>query len=441
MPLDTERSKVAHLLRRAGFGATEAELDEYTALSFAGAVERLLAFEQVDDSTVDQTLASLPLDLTRIEDAKFWWLCRMLYTRRPLQEKMVLFWHTHFATANSKVGNPGLMLGQLTLFRDLGLGGFEGLLQRVTRDPAMLIWLDNRLNVKRAPNENFAREVMELFTIGIGNYSEDDVKAAARAFTGYTLNGQTKEFVFRPNAHDAQPKTFMGETRNWDADDILARLVRHPGAASRLTTKLFKFFAYDSPAPATIDRLAATWTSSNFDIRAVVRDILLGPEFLSAPAFHGRIKQPAEYLVGAIKSLNVQNVGRDATQILRRMGQDLLNPPDVSGWPGGPAWINASTLFERFNFANRLASGRVPAQPYFTDIPGLIRGKSLQTPDAIVDYLLELLVDGDATPAARASLVAFLGDPATFSLTDATLDRQARGVAHLAMSLPSYQLA
>lgn len=441
MPLDTERSKVAHLLRRAGFGATEAELDEYTALGFSGAVERLLAFELVDDSPVDQTLASLPLDLAKIEDAKFWWLTRMLYTRRPLQEKMVLFWHTHFATANSKVGNPGLMLGQLTLFRTLGLGNFETLLQRVTRDPAMLIWLDNRLNVKRAPNENFAREVMELFTIGIGNYSEDDVKAAARAFTGYTLNGQTKEFVLRPNAHDAEPKTFMGETRNWDADDILAWLVRHPATASRLTTKLFEFFAYDSPAPATVDRLTATWTNSNFDIRAVVRDILLGPEFLSAQAFHGQIKQPVEYLVGTIKSLNVQNLGRDATQVLRRMGQDLLNPPDVSGWPGGPAWINATTLFERFNFANRLASGRVPAQPYFTDIPGLIRGKSLQTPEAIVDYLVALLVDGDATPAARASLVAFMGDPATFSPTDAVLDRQVRGVAHLAMSLPSYQLA
>ena len=195
MALDNPRSQVAHLLRRAGFGATEAELDQYTPLGFAGALDRLLNPEQVDDSATDQLLAPLTTDLgdpKKIEAAKFWWFNRMLYTQRPLQEKMTLFWHNHFATANSKVNNSVLMQQQIQLFRDNGLGSFETLLQKVTRDPATLIWLDNRMNRKGATNENFAREVQELFTVGIGNYTEQDIKEAARAFTGHTLDKNLK---------------------------------------------------------------------------------------------------------------------------------------------------------------------------------------------------------------------------------------------------------
>jgi len=186
MALDNARSQIAHLLRRAGFGATEAELDLYTQLGFGATVDQLLNPEQVDDSAPDQLLAPLAAatgDPKKIEPAKFWWFNRMLYTQRPLQEKMTLFWHNHFATANSKVNNSVLMLQQIQLFRDSGLNNFESLLQKVTRDPAMLIWLDNRLNRKGAPNENYAREVQELFTVGIGNYTEQDIHEAARAFT------------------------------------------------------------------------------------------------------------------------------------------------------------------------------------------------------------------------------------------------------------------
>src|SRR5207244_2312742 len=177
-----------------------------------------------------------------IEPAKFWWLSRMLFTQRPLQEKLALFWHNHFATANSKVANAPLMLQQIQLFRDSGLGSFETLLQKVTRDPAMLIWLDNRQNRKGAPNENYAREVQELFTVGIGNYTEQDIKEAARAFTGHTLD-RDFHYVFNKNQHDAGLKTFQGQTGNFDADDILAILVRNPATARYITTKLFKSFA------------------------------------------------------------------------------------------------------------------------------------------------------------------------------------------------------
>src|SRR5579864_2447317 len=440
MALDNVRSQVAHLLRRAGFGATQSELDSYTQLGFAGAVDRLLNPEQVDDSSTDQLLQPLTINLgdrKQIEASKFWWVNRMLYTQRPLQEKMTLFWHNHFATANSKVANSVLMLQQMQLFRANGLGDFETLLQKVTRDPAMLIWLDNRLNRKGAPNENYAREVQELFTVGIGNYTEQDIHEAARAFTGHTLD-RNLNYVFNPNQHDNGTKTFQGQTGNFDADDILAILVRNPAAARFITTKLFTWFVYDNPDPSTIDRLANTFTSTNFDIRSVLRDMFTGPEFLSDQAYHGVIKQPVDYVVESLKTLNVQNVGPDVTQVLRRMGQDLLNPPDVSGWKGGSAWINSTTLFERFNWADRLSMGRDSAKPYFTDIPGQIAAQNIGAPDALVDFYLGLFVDGDATPEARQALIDYVG--ALSPGDGAAIDLKGRGLVHLAMSVPTYQL-
>ena len=444
MALDNVRSQIAHLLRRAGFGATQAELDQYSALGFAGAVEQLLNPEQVDDSATDQLLAPFTSaigDPKKIEPAKFWWFNRMLYTQRPLQEKVTLFWHNHFATANSKVANSVLMLQQIQLFRDNGLGNFETLLQKVTRDPAMLIWLDNRLNRKGAPNENYAREVQELFTVGIGNYTEQDIHEAARAFTGHMLD-KSLHYTFNANQHDAGLKTFQGQTGNFNADDILAILVRNPATARFITTKLFSWFVYDNPDSSTIDRLANTFTSTNFDIRSVLRDIYTGPEFLSPQAFHGQIKQPVEYVAGSVKSLNVQNIGPDVTQVLRRMGQDLLNPPDVSGWKLGAAWINSTTLFERFNWGDRLSIARDSNKPYFTDVPTQIQTQGISSADSLVDYYLSLFVDGDATPEARQALIDYLNAPAPLSLTDGgALDLKARGLVHLAMATPTYQLA
>jgi uncharacterized protein (DUF1800 family) len=444
MALDTVRSQIAHLLRRAGFGATEAELDQYTQLGLAGAVDRLLNPEQVDDSATDLLLAPLAAELgdpKKIEAAKFYWFNRMLYTQRPLQEKLTLFWHNHFATANSKVGNSVLMQQQIQLLRTYGFGNFETLVQKVTRDPATLIWLDNRLNRKGAPNENYAREVQELFTVGIGNYTEQDIHEAARAFTGHTLD-KNLNYVFNPAQHDAGVKTFQGQTGNFDADDILGILVRNPATARYITTKLFSFFVYDSPDASIIDRLAFTFVSTNFDIRSVLRDIFSGPEFLSPQAFHGQLKQPVDYVIGSLKSLNVQNIGPDVTQVLRRMGQDLLNPPDVSGWKYGPGWINSTTLFERFNWGNRLSSGRDSTKPYFSDTAAQIQAHAISSPDELVDYYLGLFVDGDTTPEARQALIDYLNAPTSLALDDGgALDLKARGLVHLALATPTYQLA
>jgi uncharacterized protein (DUF1800 family) len=338
------------------------------------------------------------------------------------------------------VGDAVLMLQQNDLFRDNALGSFESFLQQVTRDPAMLIWLDNRANRKAAPNENYAREVMELFTLGIGNYTDEDVKQAARAFTGYSLNAE-RQFVFQPNQHDTGDKTFLGETRNWDADDVLATLVRHPAAARYVTTKLFRFFVNDNPEPATIDRLASTLIGSGFEIRSLLRDLFSGPEFLSEASYHAQIKQPVDYVIGSLKGLGTRNVGPDVTQLLRRMGQDLFNPPDVSGWKGGPAWINATTLFERFNFANRLMNERDDAKPYFTDITGQLQAHGLAEPGLLVDYYLALLVDRDVSAEARAALTNYVQEGGGFVLNDATVDKKVRGMIHLTMSLSTFQLA
>jgi uncharacterized protein (DUF1800 family) len=333
------------------------------------------------------------------------------------------------------------MVRQIQLFREFGLGSFETLLQKVTRDPAMLIWLDNRQNRKGSPNENFGREVMELFTVGIGNYTEQDIKEAARAFTGHALD-RNLNYVFQANQHDTRDKTFQDRTGNFDADDVLGILVRHPATARFLTTKLFSFFVYDNPDSSTIDRLADTYTSSNFDMRAVMRDVFTGPEFLSPRAYHGQIKSPVDLVVGSLKALNVRNVGPDSTQVLRRMGQDLLNPPDVSGWKGGAAWINATTLFERFNWGNRLASGRDGAKPYFVDVPGQIQARGVGDATGLVDYYLGLLVDGDATPEARQALIDYLNASGELALGNgAVLDMKARGLVHLTLAAPAYQLA
>ncbi len=437
MAFDTERSRVAHLLRRAGFGSSEAELDEYTALGYSATLERLLNYEQVDDSAAEQQLAGIQVDRRNVEGARFAWLMRMLLTRRPLQEKMALFWHNHFATSATKVRAADLMLQQIQLFRDNALGNFETLLQQVTRDPAMLIWLDNNENRKGRPNENYAREVMELFTVGIGNYTDFDVKEAARAFTGYGSN-RNGQFVFNPSQHDEEDKTFLGVTRNWDADDVLAALVRHPATARYLPTKLFRYFVNDNPERATIERLAATYTASGFNIRDVVRDILTGPEFLSPQALRSQVKQPADLVVGSLKALNVQNIGPDLPQATRRMGQDLLNPPDVSGWKGGDSWISATTMLERFNFADRLATARAPDQPYFVDIAGQLQSHGLRSATDVVDYYLGVLVDGDATLEARQSLLDFLNADGGFITGD---ESKVRGMIHLAMSLPTHQLA
>ena len=457
----TARARIAHLLRRAGFGGTAAELDEYQALGFEGAVERLLNPQAVAQPDLDARLAALDLDPATnpgaFSDLQTEWLKRMIATRCPLQEKLALFWHGHFATAQSKVNSAALMRQQYQLFLTLGLGNFRDLALGVARDPAMLIWLDGNQNRAKAPNENWGREFLELFALGIGNYTEDDVKASARAFTGWFFTGDRSTakgnqyingtFAFNARQHDDASKTFLGQTGNWDGGDIIRLVMANPACATFLARKLFSFFVWDGPDDATIAPFAAALVQRQFDLREMMRTILLSPEFSSERAYRAKIKGPVEFVAGLLRVLGVTTATRDTVAVARAMGQEILNPPSVGGWTSGLGWINPGGILSRANYANKIVTARTTnaTAPAF-DPNSLIGGKNLTTPDALADYFIGLLLDGIATADQRAALIAYLnlndkGQPATFALDAKTLDSKVRGLIHLVCSTPTYMLS
>ncbi|MBX9693618.1 MAG: DUF1800 domain-containing protein, partial [Cyanobacteria bacterium] len=352
--------RVDHLLRRAGFGTTPREQRYYKELGFEASLKELLNPEQVKDDALDKLLEDQNFDFTDLGDLRRCWIYRMMFSRRPLAEKLTLFWHGHFATSNAgKVNNPYLMYQQNLTFRAHGLGKFEDLLLAVSKDPAMIIWLDNRDNRKNKPNENYAREVMELFTMGIGNYSEKDVKEAARAFTGWTA---PSSFYFNKKHHDFGSKTFLGQTGNFGGEDIIKILAERPETAKYLSRKLITFFCQDNPEPAFVDRIASIYTDSKQDIKIVLDAIFRSDEFKSEKSYHCKIKSPAEFVIGTMKLLQVEKLDGDLPSVMARMGQNLYEPPNVKGWDGGLAWIATDTLMERFNFANRISTQKFDAK-------------------------------------------------------------------------------
>ncbi len=445
----TDRQLIAHLLRRAGFGGNSADIDAYTALGFEGAVDRLINYQSVGDSAIEQAVTDLrsksPASTNQmhpeygnpaVEIAT--WIMRMLNTKRPLQEKMTLFWHGHFTSSIVDVKVASLMTGQNNLFRQNALSAdFKAFTKQVARDPAMLIYLNNDENRKGAPNENWARELMELFVLGIGNYTEDDVKQAARAFTGWTVERGTGKFVFRAQLHDSDSKTFMGVTGNLNGDDIIDTIFAQPPHAKFMARKLFRFFVYDDPDDAAVARFADIYAKSGLSIKELVRQLLLSPEFRSDKAFYALIKSPAEYCVGALKALsaNITDLPtlNTVTAAMTAQGQQLWNPPNVGGWPGMRNWINSTTFFNRANFAQKVVS----IDSNMTTDPGEIAkadGKS--TPSDVVDHFLDILLESDTSPDYRASLLTYAG-----SFRDAKdADGKIRGIARLIMSSPDYQM-
>ncbi len=439
-----DSKRIPHLLRRAGFGGSPEEIAAYAQLGFAAAVDRLVDYEAVPNDALEAEVARLEaeLDLTKLPSIQTIWLTRMLRTARPLEEKMTLFWHDHFATGNSKVGRPQAMYDQNNLFRANALGNFRTLLQGVSRDPAMLRWLDSNANRKASPNENYARELMELFTMGEGNYTEQDVREAARAFTGWFVNRQEGfVYAFNQNQHDNGSKTVLGRTGNWDGDDIIDILLEQPATAQFMATKLFTFFVHDHPSPTTINRLADTFRGSGYQVRELVRAILRSPEFSSDDAYRAVVKSPAEYVIGAMKTLGIAEVGSAPLGLLNRMGMTLFNPPNVGGWDWGPAWINTATLLERLNAASTLMQAGGKAGD-----AALIERFGGQSPGAIVRRLLDALVDGDVLTSVRAAIEAEAGrgvstHDGAFAGDDRQVERAIRAAVRLIMALPVYQLA
>ena len=393
--MDSTRSNIAHLYRRAGFGARPDEIDRAVAAGYAATVESLLAGLKAADQAGDAIAvpsftprstrsaatgqaATAPadpaakmaanrarqaLERQELQALQQWWLNRMIVTSTPLREKLTLIWHGHFATGFAKVKDAGFMYRQNQLLRALGGASFEALTQAVAKDPAMMFWLDTQLNVAGHPNENFARELMELFTLGIGNYGEADVQQAARAFTGWAFVPGTGAFVLRPQRHDGGSKSFLGQSGSFDGTDIVRIVTHQPASARFVVAKLWSHLAYpiSTSDPITAD-LAAAY-AKDLDITGLVRRILLHPGFTSATARQGLIKQPIEWAVGAARSLGLnaslqprtppaQPVAAAAqplllSAVLSRLAQEPLNPPSVGGWPQNGYWLNTASSLAR----------------------------------------------------------------------------------------------
>ncbi len=447
MAIGADQRQIAHLLRRSGFGGSASEISAYLRLGFEASVDRLVDYDQVPNDDLLAQVAALEatLDLTKMPSIQQIWFHRMLLTARPLEEKMTLFWHDHFATANSKVGRPAVMYDQNSFLRANAMGDFRTMLRGISRDGAMLRWLDNNSNRKNSPNENYARELMELFTMGVGNYTEQDVREGARAFTGWFAN-RDGSFAFNRGQHDTGQKTFLGRTGPWDGDDVLDIILEQPVTARFIAEKLFTFFVHDHPSPTTINRLADGFRGSGYSIRTLVRAILKSPEFLSDEAYHALVKSPPELVVGMLKALDVGELASGTPSTLRRMGMDLFNPPNVAGWNWGTGWISSATMLERANAAAQFTTQRGDNAKYGMDPNALVARLGAPSAQQLVDAALDLLVDGDAQPAARAQLAQYMntgytGAPEAFTSDRQRVDRAVRGLAHLIMSMPVYQMA
>jgi uncharacterized protein (DUF1800 family) len=479
--------QVEHLLRRAAFGPNAQDLIRFGDASASIVSSYLLDFDRVADDVdskigqpgyVGTTSPGRPFSpYTNIEDARQRWLFRMVHSQRPLQEKMALFWHNHFATAYSKIAGvygavqatkmmalkagelPGPQ-GQIELFRQYALGNFRTLLVEVAKDPAMLVWLDGRTNTRARPQENFGREIMELFTFGVGNYTEQDVYAAARVFTGWNLRAVATpdgardpnsyyEFVYNANQHDPTAKTFTFGIYGSDttiparpaADgmqdglDLIAALARHPETARRLARKLWSFFVTDleAPDPRFVETIAGEYLRNNTEMKPVIAAVIRSGWFLDSPSWYTRYSWPVEFVVRAIREVGWEGFSVDSARTpLTNMGQTLFEPPDVAGWELGPGWFSTGAMLARMNFASTLAANQKfnlarAAAPYRS------------TPENVLEFFLDRLSPSPFEHTPHAELVAYLRSGGAWTGSDAQLNTKAAGLAKLIVGSAEYQ--
>ena len=441
----SELALMAHLLRRAGFGANREELDSYVSQGYEATVERLLHPEAAPVMEED-ILRRYHIDqnsLMLIESSQAYWLYRIINTQRPLEEKMALFWHGLFATAYGKLNHAKAVVNQTNTFRRCGLGDFRTLLLELSRDPAMIFWLDNKDNHKDAPNENYGRELLELFSMGIGNYTEDDVKACARAFTGWTIanadymsirasrdsiwpHGRLDwQFVYLPEDHDDSEKTFLGHTGSLNGEDVVDIICQQPATSWFVASRLYGFFVSDAPNEESIQFLADTFVESGGSIREVLRALFLSDFFRGSEARLAKVKSPAELVAGTARlagsyqfpEWSIVNLAMDVSF----MGQEILNPPTVEGWHTGREWIDTGNLVERINSAALEMGdlGRPGVQAALQQVRAA--GESL-TPEQFVEASLEAVGQFDITDATCQSLVSH-------AALDGNLDFGERGAA------------
>ena len=351
MPIS--RIDAAHLLRRAGFGGTNAEVTKFATLERAAAVESLISAPAPGVTPPPEVGMYAEEKWKASEALTKWWLHRMATTPAPLAEKMALFWHGHFVSSLDK-SELMPMWQQNQLFRSKGMSTFGELLHRVSFGAAMLDYLDNRDNVKNKRNENFARELMELFTIGVGKYTQADVVASARAWTGHNMDEPRLNYQFFPDKHDTGAKTFLGVTQNWDGPGIIAALCSgQPGAhtARRIANKLWAFFAYPDPEPTVSDAITTAFAKSHLDIKTLLRAIFMRDEFYSEKSKRGHVRSPVEFVAAASRYSGVPVEVTNPQWQMESMGQELWYPPNVAGWPGDKAWVTNAATWAKGNYA------------------------------------------------------------------------------------------
>ena len=447
--------QAGHLLRRAGFGATPDELAMYTSLGFAGAVDRLINYQQVSDTALEQRLSALNLDLTKIQNQQQWWLLRMAWTQRPLLEKMTLFWHGVLTSSFRKVGGPkaySRMMVQNQFLRTHAFDTFDNILLGITADPAMLFYLDLTKSRKNAPNENYARELMELFTLGVGHYSQQDVFEVAAALTGWHVQGSNPNGVYVARDHNTLTKNILGQSGTFDYKDVVRILTNHPEAPWFICRKLFTFFAYENPSNDDLKPLVDTYVKSNHNMGAVMQTLLLSPQFSSTKAYRSRIKSPAEFVAGTYRMLSVPGNGNGLPAMTSIMGQTLFDPPNVAGWPGDKAsglWLNSGTWLSRLNYLDLLLVGSRntrtgPYQP--VNLQAIVNANHIDSPEHFVDYFASFLLDGLLDNDRKAVLVDYFNtkdtSKAQLTLTNGKsypLNR-VRGTLYLILASPEFQM-
>jgi uncharacterized protein (DUF1800 family) len=432
-----------HLYRRAAFCPNWNELQRAVKDGPEATLSRLLTppreTEEVD-ALVDAAARGLSANSKNATFVEYQavWLYRMLHSPFPLREHMTLFWHNHFATSIAKVRQPGLMQRQNNLIRKHTLGKFGPFLLEMSRDPAMLLWLDSNSNVKGKANENYARELMELFSLGVGNYTEKDVQEAARAFTGWQTLAGTYEFNERQ--HDDGEKTVLGQKGKWNGDDIVRIVLEQPAAGRFLARKLYRWFIseHGTPPDALLEPLAEQLRKSDYDIAAVVRTMLSSQIFYSEIAYRQRVKSPVEFIIGLVHSLEGALPPLALANMLESMGQSLYMPPNVKGWDGGPTWLNSATLLARHNNAWALVGGEFGQFQNAINPAALAQKHGRNEHTRQVAFLLDLFLQGDIGKSAPDKLLGYLKEG---SPKDAELTKRLRETAHTILVLPEYQLA
>jgi uncharacterized protein (DUF1800 family) len=434
-----------HLYRRAAFGATLDELRAAVNDGLPATLDRMLT-GAANLPELDTLLARSGESIARtgeVANLRGWWLYAMLHGGHPLREKLTLFWHNHFATSVGKVRSTALMFRQNQALRRNALGKFRPMLGDVCRDPAMLIWLDSNRNVKGQANENYSRELLELFCLGVGHYTEQDVREAARAFTGWHTDGE--QFTYAPRFHDGGDKTVLGRTGAWDGTDVQRILLDQPAAALFLVRKLYRFLVSETadPPDALLEPLAARYRRSDYDTGDAVATILRSRHFYSEYAYRQRVKSPVEYVLGIVGAAQPGFAPRDLVPWLEQMGQSLFAPPNVKGWTGGKDWLNSATILARQNFAERMVGPLPGEQQRVADAPAshleyLLRQATCTEPGPLAELLIDLFLQGDVGAPARAKLTAFLADgsPEGFEWF-----RRVGEVAHALVTSPEYSLA